>query len=194
MRGRSGFRRGTLNRVGGLVNSSLDTLGLRHKIMEHQALASWDQVVGHHIAASSMAERVRDGVLFVCCKSSMWSNELSLHKRDIIKRLNAAVGRQVIKDIRFTARGFREAAGHGREEEQSTEAKGLETVSLPDGDSESARRVAAGAPADELADKIARAVTTSKRLTEFKRREGWKPCPRCGELHDGEHDVCDNCR
>ena len=194
MRRRSGSRRGKLNRVGGLVDNSLETLGLRHRIMEHQALARWDEVVGPHIAASSMAEKVRDGVLFVCCKSSMWSNELSLHKRDIIKRLNVAVGKQVIKDIRFTAMGFRRAAREGREEDRSTEAKGLEAVSLPEGESDAARRVAAGVPVDDLADRIARAVTTSKRLTEFKRREGWKPCPKCGELHDGEHDVCDNCR
>ncbi len=194
MRGRSGLRRGNLNRVGGLVNNSLEALGLRHRIVEHQALARWDEVVGPQIAASSLAEKVRDGVLFVCCKSSMWSNELSLHKRDIIKRLNVAVGKQIIKDIRFSARGFRKAAGEAREEEQSSEAKGLETIPLSEGESESAHQVASAAPTDELADRIARAVTTSKRLTEFKRREGWKQCPKCSQLHGGEHDVCDNCR
>ncbi len=82
---------------------------MQQRILEQQAMAKWREVVGPQIAASSRPDSVREGMLFVTCKSSMWSSELSLHKPDIVKRLNAAVGKKIIEDIRFTARGFRKA-------------------------------------------------------------------------------------
>ena len=102
----SGPRRSRISRVGSFVKPTLQDLGVQGKVLEQQALAKWREVVGPQIAASSKADAIRDGVLFVTCKSSMWSSELSLHRQDITKRLNAAVGREIITDIRFTARGF----------------------------------------------------------------------------------------
>ena len=78
-------------------------------MLEREAVEKWKEVVGPQVAASTGAERVRDGILFVCCKSSMWSSELSFYKDDIVKRLNAAVGRNLITDIRFSAKGFTRA-------------------------------------------------------------------------------------
>lgn len=193
MRG-SSFRRGSPARLGGLVNSSLDQLGLRHKVLEHQAVGRWKEIVGPHIAASSVAERVRDGVLFVACKSSMWSNELSLHKQDIIKRYQKAMGRKVITDIRFSARGFKRAFEQAAREERPAEQTNIDAVPLGQADMEIASRVASKAPAKELAAKIEKAIITSKRLAELKRREGWRECRGCSALHDGSHDLCDNCR
>ena len=188
---RSSFRRGNLSRVGGLVNGTMDELGLRHKILEHQAVDKWKVVVGPQIAASSVAERVRDGILFVCCKSSTWSSELTLHKDDILKRLNASVGKKVITDIRFSARGFSRLSQSVVEEVAKIDPVALETIDV---DSQVASKVASTAPTSELAQRIQQAIITSKRLAELKRREGWKKCPKCRELHDGEHEMCDNCR
>lgn len=191
---RSSARRGSLNRAGGIVNKSLDRLGVRHRILEHQALAKWDEVVGPQIAASSAAEKVRDGVLFVCCKSSMWCNELSLHKEAILEKLNSGVGRKVITDIRFSARGLRPAAGQARKEEESSEAKDLEAIRLDEARSEFASTTASVAEDRELAERIVKAVRTSERMAELKRQEGWRECPKCSRLHNGSNEVCDNCR
>lgn len=193
-RRRSGFRRGRLSRAGGLLNNSLDKLGLRHKILEHQAIAKWREVVGKHIAASTIPEKVRDGVMFVTCKSSVWSSELSFHKNDIIRKLNTAAGRNVITDIRFSARGFAQAAREARKEESPKAEKSLEAIPVDDAQREAAAKVAAVCPAKELAEKVQRAVITSKRLVELKRQEGWKECPKCRGLHNGSGDICGNCR
>lgn len=47
-------------------------------------------------------------------KSSVWANELSLLKADIIKKLNRHLGRGTIVDIRFQARGFLKAGARDR--------------------------------------------------------------------------------
>ena len=191
---RSSFRRGNLGRLGALVNSSLDKLGLRRKVQECQALGKWKQVVGPQIGAASAAENVRDGILFVCCRSSMWASELSLHKTDIMRRLNKAVGTEVIKDIRFSARGFNRAMQAGQKEETPNRGKSVETVPVDQEDSDVASQVASLSPSEELAEKIEKAVITGKRLTKLKDEEGWKSCLKCSASHNSPSDFCDNCR
>jgi len=191
---RPSFRRGSFSRVGGVVNTSLDELGLRQRVLEQQVVHNWRQTVGPQIAASSVAEKVRDGALYVICKSSMWANELSLHKQDIIKRLNKSVNKQVIRDIRFSARGFKRAVEQMPKEESDAPTKVLETVEVKQSDIDLARRVAAESASTELATRIEKAILTSKRLEEVKRQEGWKTCPKCSKLHSGAGDVCVDCR
>lgn len=191
---RTGYMKSSPKRLGGYLGASLDNLGLTQRILEHQALGKWADVVGPQIAASTVAERVRDGIMFVCCKSSMWSNELTLHKSDIIKRLNKAVGKKAITDIRFSARGFRKVLEQVKKEENDTRVRNLEKVAVDESSSEAAAKVASQVEDVKLAQRIEKAILSSKRLCEVKKQEGWKDCPKCGALYNGEHKVCDNCR
>lgn len=180
--------------LGGLVNKSLDQLGLRHKIMEYQAVSKWKDVVGPQISASTVVQKVRDGIIFVCCKSSAWSNELCFLKKDIIKRLNKEVGGNVIRDIMFSAKGYRKAVEQVKKNNFNTKVRGLEAVEIDESQEEAANKVASTSANSDLAAKIQKAVLSSKRLEKVKISEGWKRCPKCNELHNGDYDVCDNCR
>lgn len=163
MRG-SGFRRGSLSRLGGLVNKSLDELGVRHRILEHQAADKWKQVVGPHIATATVVERVHDGILFVCCKSSVWANECTFHKQHIITQLNRAAGKKVITDIRFSSRGFKRALELSLAQQATPAGKSdIESIELDSSELEMAEKLASVSPSEELAKKIQRAVLTSKR-------------------------------
>ena len=190
---RRDFRKSNVSRVGGFLKSTLQSLGVQEKLLEQKALAKWAQTVGPQIAASTRADAVREGVLFVCCKSSMWSSELTLHKDDIVKKLNAAVGKQVVKDIRFTARGFRKVEEVLEEPVEGRIAR-LDKIAVPEEDARSAEEAAAMCESDVLAARIREAILTSKRLKEVKLQEGYKPCVRCSELHNGKYDICDSCR
>lgn len=172
------------------MKSTLQGLGVQEKILEQQVIGKWKQTVGPQIAASSRAESVREGVLFVCCKSSMWSNELTLHKTDIMAKLNAAVGKKIVKDIRFSARGFRKEQLKP-EEDKSTP---LESIALDQDDKQAAEEAASKCESEDLAKKVMQAVLTSKRMRELKLQEGFRPCKKCGELHDGDYETCDSCR
>lgn len=187
---RGSFRRSGVSRIGGFIKSTLQDLGVEERILEQRAMAKWKDAVGPQIAASSRAESVREGVLFVCCKSSMWSSELTLHKNDIVAKLNASVGKQIIKDVRFSARGFRKEEEKAREKKSSP----LESIPIDPEEARTAQETAAVCDSDELSGKVMRAIITSKRLRELKLQEGYKPCRKCGELHNGKHEVCDSCR
>lgn len=187
------FRKSSVARIGGFLRSTLRELGVEEKIFEQQVLAKWAATVGPQIAASSRAEAVREGTLFVSCKSSMWSSELSLHKIDIVKKLNVAVGKEIVKDIRFSARGFRKAEKTENDAGEDRAVR-LEAIPLDAAEAKSADEAAAVCDSDVLAGKVKDAVLMSKRLIEAKLRDGYRPCARCSELHNGRHELCDSCR
>ena len=174
-----------------MLRSTLRELGIQERVLEQQVLANWAQTVGPQIAASSRAEAVREGVLFVSCKSSMWSSELSLHKIDIVKKLNVAVGKELVKDIRFSARGFRKAEDEAPSNQRNTP---LDSIALDAEETKRAEEAASACDSDELAARVRDAILTSKRLREVKLKEGYKPCARCSALHNGKHELCDSCR
>lgn len=185
------FRRSSVSRIGGFLKTTLQDLGVQERILEQQALAKWKETVGPQIAASTRAEAVREGTLFICCKSSMWSSELSLHKTDIVKKLNAAIGKPIIKDIRFSARGFRKAVEEAPQEER---APAQDSIPVDPEEAKAADEAASACESDDLGARVRKAILTSKRLREAKLQDGFKTCKKCGELHNGEHDVCDPCR
>jgi hypothetical protein len=180
-------------RIGRVVEDSLDKLGVRGRVQEHRAMAEWKEAVGNHIASASFPENVRDGVMFVCCKSSAWANELSLHKRDIISRLNRSIGSQVIKDIRFSSHGYRKSSG-GQDQEGGTYVRALQQVPLSKDQVDFANRTASAIEEPRLADKVRRAMLAGARLDEVKLKDGWKRCKICSAPHSDAGDVCPACK
>ncbi len=92
-------------RINVAIESSLRRFGIVRKVKRSQAVFMWEDVVGSSAAKVSSAVVCKDGILFVEVKNSVWAAELSLLKRDIIKKLNRRLGRGTIKDIRFRATG-----------------------------------------------------------------------------------------
>ena len=87
--------------VGSSIQQLVDDLGIREKIDEYNAVLQWESLVGEHIANAASAVKIVKGVLFIKVRSSAWRNELSLRKDEIVNTLNNALGREIVKDIRF---------------------------------------------------------------------------------------------
>ncbi|HHX25174.1 MAG TPA: DUF721 domain-containing protein [Firmicutes bacterium] len=110
-------------RINVAIESSLRRFGIVRKVKRSQAVFMWEDVVGPAAAKVSSAVTCKDGILFVEVKNSVWAAELSLLKRDIVKRLNRLLGKGTIKDIRFraTGRSFHKPKGkHGKEKGEET--------------------------------------------------------------------------
>lgn len=165
---RRSFKGGGLSRLGGLVTNTLGRAGLLKRVREQQAADNWEKVVGPQIAAATAVEKVRDGVIYVCCRSSIWSSEVALHKEAILKRLNAAVGQKVLTDMRLSARGFKDAKARSLKEEKSAGANTMETVEITDEDRVAAAAAAAAATSEELARRIYKAVLTGRKRAKHR--------------------------
>ena len=77
-------------------------LGIDRAIQQNQAVNQWSEIVGERIAEVSEAEKIEKGVLFVRVSSPVWRNELVFMKENLIKSINEALKKNIVKDIKFT--------------------------------------------------------------------------------------------
>lgn len=87
------------------LKKSLETLlistGIEKSILQNKALIIWESVVGGSISKNASPKEIKHGTLIVSTATPVWRNELIMKKDEILKNLNRALGKQVIKDIRF---------------------------------------------------------------------------------------------
>ena len=156
----------------------------------HLAKARWAEVVGPQVANVTQVEAVRDGVLVVRVKNSVWANELTLLKDDMVRRLNLALGGRILTDIHFKASGLaRVKKAPVKPPEQTPTDTELARIALS---AEARARVQAstrGIADPALRQRVQQAMTRAARTEEWKRRHGWLPCARCGSLAAPLADV-----
>lgn len=155
------------NKIGKVLNLNLESMGIARKIAAHSALLQWRDVVGDQIADASVPGIFRDGILFVYCKTSVWANELSLHKPRIMSRLNKVAGRNAFTDIRFSARGYKKAAA-ARAGVKDTYVYELDRVPLDADEVKKAEAISAMCCEPELRESIRKAIMTALRLAKVK--------------------------
>ena len=159
------------------------------------AIGLWPKAVGPQAAAATEPEAVRDGVLFVRTKSSVWSQELVFLKGDILAKLNRLLGGNIITDLRFRARGVSKEAAEIEPDTPSPEE--LATVVLePAEEAELQARLEtlSAMPGERARRTIAARLTAEARLRHWRLERGWKVCPRCATLHKTEFPLCPICR
>ena len=61
----------------------------------------WPKIVGKKIAENTTAQDVEHGVLIVRVASPIWAQELQFQKKEVLFKINSALGKNTIKDIRF---------------------------------------------------------------------------------------------
>lgn len=79
----------------------MENLGIGARIREYDAVTRWNEIVGSQIARVTEAVKIEKGVLVVRVQNSPWRNELTLMKKDMMVKLNSALGEEIVKDIRF---------------------------------------------------------------------------------------------
>jgi len=98
-------RSGQISPLGDALQGMLREHEIQEPLRPHIARAIWAEVVGPEIAAATIAETVRGGVVFVRVKSNVWANELTFLKQDILDRLNRRLGAKILTDIHFKTTG-----------------------------------------------------------------------------------------
>jgi hypothetical protein len=96
--GAEGNRRGEgrVERVGTVLRHLEGVGNLRRRIAEAHGLASWTEIVGHHLAQRTRAVGLAGGRLFVVCHGSALRQELSFHRREILRRFREFAGSEVV--------------------------------------------------------------------------------------------------
>jgi len=165
------------------VSGFLQSQELAQALRPHLAKVHWVGIVGPQVAGVTQVESVRDGVLFVRVKNSVWANELTLLKEDMLRRLNSKLGGRVLTDIHFKASGLaRDKKKPPPIPAPTPTAQELARITLPKEVSARIEAALAAITEDALRGRIRAVMLHAARADEWKRRQGWSPCARCGAL------------
>jgi predicted nucleic acid-binding Zn ribbon protein len=156
---------------------------------EHVVPALWGQVAGEWYARHTSVTRVWEGVVDVECDSAARAQQLQLDSTEIIRRLNARLGAQYVRQIRPSTAG-------GARQKPFTAAHGDRGFVVPAPSEAELEATALSAEEErwidergaEIADEYAReafhrALRTTLKLRQWKIEHGWRVCAQCGELH-----------
>ena len=191
------------------IGKTLTDAELTSSLRPHMAKVKWADAVGERIARVTQAESVRalpdknTYLLTVRVKNSVWANELSLLKQDILGKLNLALGGPVIGDIRFKASGLAKVtpAQEWSANGELPSPQDIAGYALPERDEILIAAKVANITNDRLRETVHRSLLHAARLTTWKHRHGWRVCERCQALlapkhfadADQEHVVCSGC-
>jgi predicted nucleic acid-binding Zn ribbon protein len=98
--GKSASRKGP-EPIGKAIDDLIRRMGMTKALKQYSVITSWNEIVGEHIGRMTKAQRMEQGVLIVSVESAPWRAELTMKRREIIEKLNRAMGERVVKDIRF---------------------------------------------------------------------------------------------
>lgn len=80
-----------MERVGAVLRNLEGATPLQQRLAQAQAFARWPEIVGEPLAERTRPLRVADGRLFVLARGAALRQELTFHKRAILRKLNGVV-------------------------------------------------------------------------------------------------------
>jgi len=95
------MKRTEAKQIGEIIDGFVKAENLTTQMNEHKATYVWPEVVGYGINRYTISRSVSGGVMTVRLSSATLRNELMMNRSLLIKRLNEAVGDNVIKEIIF---------------------------------------------------------------------------------------------
>ncbi len=167
----------------GAVEGFFKSQELAAALRPHMAKAKWVELVGPQVAKVTQVEAVRSGILFVRVEPGDWAAEMMWLKDDILRRMNLELGGPVLKKIHFTAGSLNKAEPEAVRPAAPTDAE-LARVTLSKA---AVARIEANLAAiadDALRGRIRGIMLRAARTEEWKRRQGWQVCGRCGALSE----------
>jgi predicted nucleic acid-binding Zn ribbon protein len=88
--------------LGNVVAKWLRSSGLSERVDQAAVIPEWPRLVGRQIAAVTTPKSITaNGTLFVEVTTNAWMNELSLLEPELLKSINATLGRAPVLRIRW---------------------------------------------------------------------------------------------
>ena len=90
-----------IGHIGDIINKALKTCRQDCSGDLAQVWSLWDTAVGNVIAKNARPEAFKGKLLLVHVNSSAWMHHLQFLKKDMINQINAALGKELVQDIKF---------------------------------------------------------------------------------------------
>jgi len=87
--------------IGALLKERIDALGWEPRLREEDVITGWDAAVGPQIAAHARPSHVTGHRLTVVTASPVWTQQLSLLKPELLRRIARSFGPDAVTDLYF---------------------------------------------------------------------------------------------
>jgi len=87
-------------RLKGTLSALARSWGLESPVETARIFSSWEQIVGPEVAARCRPTSLKGGVLKVRTESAVWASEFRYLSADVIRRINAELGKQLVTEIK----------------------------------------------------------------------------------------------
>lgn len=88
-------------RLGDVLKERIAALGWGPRLREEEVVTGWDAAVGPQIAAHARPSHVVNRRLTVVTASPVWTQQLALLKPELLRRIAARFGHDVVTDLFF---------------------------------------------------------------------------------------------
>jgi predicted nucleic acid-binding Zn ribbon protein len=85
--------------VGSVLTGLARRYGLAPRLLEYKLRHRWEDIAGEAIAAHTWPDAIRFKRLYLLVRDSVWLQQLTFLKPELIERINAAAGQTLITDI-----------------------------------------------------------------------------------------------
>jgi hypothetical protein len=182
-----------LNTIGQVLERTLKRLPNARKITGQVVMDSWPQVVGGPIAEKTRAVSFENGLLWIQVRDSVWSQHLSLQKKQIISKLNRTARTNIVQDLRFVTNWDKTLP----ETVVVEVAQDWRQRLLEAGQMEKIERVVQEADlAPDLAQALKKMLVAQEKRILWYRQQGYPDCRQCGMpvVTAMPEDICLCCK
>lgn len=88
-------------RLGEVIESLVDRLGIRDELGEAEIIETWAVLAGAEINAVTDSAWMKGGTLFVKISSSTWRHRLHMDRSSWRSRLNLELGKKAVDEVVF---------------------------------------------------------------------------------------------
>ncbi|AZA10345.1 DciA family protein [Corynebacterium gerontici] len=93
--------RNNVQGIGQVIQREVRKRGWQKELASALVLNHWEELVGEQVAAHTKVEMVKDRKLFLSCDSTVWASNLRLMQRQILQKIHAEVGPDIITELRI---------------------------------------------------------------------------------------------
>ena len=93
-----------MEKAGDIAREALSQMMPTARRAEVRACMAWPDAVGSEIAAQTRPMHMRQGAMTVAASNAAWATELGYLAEELKEQLNAALGTEAVKSLRFVVR------------------------------------------------------------------------------------------
>jgi len=99
-------RKKDFNHIGNIIPDLLKTCRRRPDTELTQIWDLWDSIVGEMVAENARPAAFKGKLVLVHVSSPAWTHHLQFLKTDLIRKINEALGKPLVDDIKFKVGPF----------------------------------------------------------------------------------------